>query len=237
MKLMLAISAILIGMTARAAEVIELPPEELAQESVLPVFENAPMVKNRAIVTAQKIEADVFYGMALTEPIANVSKIGLGVYYHLNEDHVLGLVYTKNSTGLSDYAKQLNAKYTLDFSRVPYPVSTLLLDYNYQAFYGKMSITKETVVHLSLFGSAAIGQVQYIHKSYPAVALGIGQKFYFTKQLSLRMDLRIYAHQAPIPFVAGDPGIRSGTEVPSYSDFSERMTYTNNMETGLSYIF
>jgi outer membrane beta-barrel protein len=223
--------------SAFAAEVIELPPEELAQESVLPVFENAPMVKNRHILTKGRFELGGFYGMALTEPIANVSKFGAALYYHFNEDHVLGVLYSKNSTGQSDYAKQLNGSFSLDFSRAPFPEYSLMADYNYKMLYGKMSLTKTTVLNLSLFASAAAGTVKYVHKSYPALAFGVGQKFYLGKQWALRMDLRLYAHQAPVPFKTGNPGILNSSARPEYTDFQDRMTYTNNMEAGFSYLF
>lgn len=228
---------LLISFSARAAEVIELPKEELAQESVLPVFDNVPMVKNRNIVTEGRFELGGFYGMALTEPIANVSKFAGALYYHLNEDHALGLLYIKNSTGQSDYAKQLNSGFKLDFSRAPHPEYATMLDYNYKMLYGKMSITKKMVLNLSLFATAAIGQIKYVHKSYPAAALGVGQKFYLGKQVAFRLDLRLYGHQAPIPFKTGSPGILETSAKPEYSDFQDRMAFTNNLEAGLSFLF
>lgn len=220
------------------AEVIELPPEELAQESVYPVFDKPVSVRSRNVVTAGRFDIVGFYGMALTEPIADVSKFGLALYYNFNEDHALGLLFAKNSTGLSSYANQLSAApYNLDFNRAPKPESVMMLDYNLKMFYGKMSITKSTVFNTSLFGTAAGGMVKYQHKGYPAIALGIGQKFYMTNNLALRMDLRLYAHQAPIPFLSGTTGVNTAKPVPAYGDFQERMTYTTNLEAGLSYLF
>jgi outer membrane beta-barrel protein len=223
--------------SALAAEIVELPKEELAQESVLPVFDNPTSVKNRNVVTQGHFEIGGFYGMALTEPIANVSKLGVSMYYHTSEDHAFGVFYTKNSTGQSDYAKQLFDQYQLDFSRAPAPNYTLMGDYNLKMFYGKLSMTKKTVLNVSLFASGAIGMVSYVNKSYPAVAMGVGQKFYLSNQFALRFDLRLYAHQAPIPFLEGNPGIREGTAKPDYSSFQERMTYTTNLDLGVSYLF
>lgn len=234
-------SALLLNRTAFADEVVDLPQEELARESVYPLFDKPTSVKNRNVVTAGRVDADVFYGMALTEPIANVSKLGLAAYYNFNEDHALGLMYAKNSSGLSSYAKQLHNQFGLDFNRAPKPDSTLMLDWNIKAFYGKMSITKSTVLNLSLYGTVAAGMVKYASKSYPAVALGLGQKFYFTNQFALRCDLRLYAHQAPIPFLDGalHDGSNGATPdpVPNENQFKERMTYTTNLDIGLSYLF
>lgn len=223
---------------AFAAEVINLPPEELAQESVLPVFDKPVAVKNRNIVTEGRFDVDVFYGMALTEPIANVSKFGFGAYYNTSEDHAFGILFAKNATGLSDYAQQISDSTAsgLDFNRAPKPEMTLMGDYNFKAFYGKMSITKSLVFNTLLFGSASLGAVKYEHKTYPAIALGLGQKFFFTKQWALRFDLRLYANQAPIPFLGGGV-MQPGSPAPSAGDFSERLTYTTNLDIGLSYLF
>jgi outer membrane beta-barrel protein len=231
--------ALLLQRTAFADEVVELPQEELARESVLPVFDKTIAVKNRNIVTQGRFDADIFYGMALTEPISDVSKFGLGVYYNFNEDHALGVMYEKNSTGLSSYANQLNSQYQLDFNRAPKPDSTMMLDYNLKMFYGKMSLTKSAVFNTMLYASASGGIVKYQNKSYPAGAIGVGQKFFFTNRLALKIDLRLYAHQAPSPFLSNPPtdGVNTNLPAPQYSEFQDRMTYTTNLDVGLSYLF
>lgn len=223
--------------SAETKEVIELPKEELAQESVLPVFENSPMVKNRNMTTEGRSEFGGFFGMALTEPISNVTRLGFSYYYHTTEENAWGVLFAKNSGGLSDYAKQLGSQYPLDFSRAPMSDSTLMLDYNYKMLYGKMSLTKTNIINLSLYTSFAAGMVKYVHKSFPAVAAGIGQKIYFGKAWAFRTDLRMYIHNAPIPFLAGNPGVSTGSAVPPYDLFSERLTFTTSLELGMSYFF
>lgn len=227
----------LLPISARSADMIELPEDELAKESVTPVFDRPDTVRSRKVVTEDRWDLAGFYGTALTEPIANLSKLGLALYYHTSEDHAFGVLYAKNFSGLSDYAKQLNKQFTLDFDRAPAPDYTLMADYNLKMFYGKMSLSKKLVLNLSLYGSLALGIVKYVHKSYPAVAIGIGQKFYLTPQTALRFDLRLYGHQAPIPFLAGSPGVLESSAKPSHNDFKERFTYSTNLEIGVSYLF
>lgn len=223
---------------AAASEVVELPPEELAQESVLPVFDQPVSVRNRNVVTAKKFDVDLFYGYAMTEPIANVSKLGFGVYYNFSEDHALGVFYANNLAGLSDYAKQIEKTPAthLDLTKAPLPKNTIMADYNVKAFYGKMSVTKSLVFNTILHGSGSVGVVQYEHKAYPAVAFGLGQKFYFNRDWALRFDLRLYAHQGPVPFLGGNK-MQVGTPRPSYDEFQERVLFTTNLDIGLSYLF
>lgn len=218
-----------------AAEIIELPPEELAQESVLPVFDRVEATKNRMIITNKRMEGHLFYGLGLTEPVANTSRYGFGLYYHWTEDHAVGFLYAKNSSGLSSYSNQLNAKFGLELSRAPFPDYTAMLDYNYKAYYGKMSLTKMAIGNFILFFSGAAGIVKYVHKSYPAISAGLGQKFFFSRNLSLRLDFRLMGHNAPNPFKPGL--IQANDPVPTYNEFPDQFDINQNAEIGLSYLF
>lgn len=237
MKKSLLIMAILQGIFFQtfAADKIELPEEELARESVTPMFDRNFSVMNRNIKTAGRMEATLFYGQALTEPVANVSRFGLAGYYNTSENHAFGLWYAKNSSGLSSYANQLNSQFNLDLKRVPYPDYTLLADYNFKAYYGKMSLTKSIVSNFVLLYSAGAGMIKYIHKSYPVISLGIGDKFYFNQSFALRLDLRVWGNNAPVSFKQG--ALRNTDAVPAYSEFDDRFQISTNVEAGLSYLF
>lgn len=235
------ISAALIGtiiafsLQTEAAE-MNVPQDELAQETVYPVFDNPVSVRNRNVQDSGTLDIGIFGGLAITEPIASTSKIGLSLNYHFNHAHSLGLIYAKNSTGLSKDAQGLKNDFGLDFSRAPYPEYSLLADYNYKMYYGKLSVTKNGVINTSIYVSAAGGMIKYVHKSYPTIALGVGERFYFTDNFALKVDLRIFFNNAPIPFKAG--ALRTGIDpVPSYDSFDERLTYTTNLEVGLNYLF
>ncbi|OFZ30559.1 MAG: outer membrane beta-barrel domain-containing protein [Bdellovibrionales bacterium RIFCSPHIGHO2_01_FULL_40_29] len=219
---------------------VEVPQDELAQETVYPVFDNPVSVKNRNIRDIGTVDVGFFGGLALTEPIYNTSKVGIAMNYHFSETHSLGVMFAKNSTGLSVDAQGLKNDFGLDYTRAPYPEYSMMADYNYKLYYGKLSLTKVAVMNTSIYLSSALGIVKYVHKSYPAIALGVGERFYFTNHLSLKLDLRFYAHQAPIPFLTG--ALRDGSKgpsdpIPSYDSFQERLTYTTNLELGLNYLF
>lgn len=233
------LSLLTLPLTARAADVIELPEEELAKESVLPVFTNPMSVRNRAIVTDGRVDMNLFYGLALSEPIYDVSRLGVSLYYNTSENHAFGVIYAKNGGGLSSYAKQLHDKYQLDFKRAPAPSNTALFDWDWKMYYGKMSISKATNLRFNIYTTMAAGMVQYVHKSYPAIAPGIGEKFYFGRHLALRFDLRLFMHQAPIPFYVGDAttGLQDSKTAPAYNSFEERMTFTTVLDAGLSWLF
>ncbi|RYF96631.1 MAG: outer membrane beta-barrel domain-containing protein [Chitinophagaceae bacterium] len=164
-----------------------------------------------------------------------------------NEDHALGFFYEKNAAGLSKYGEQLKevpsangGSTQLDFTRAPAPDSTMMVDYNFKAFYGKMSLSKSVVFNLSTLGTLGAGMVKYANKAYPGIALGLGQKYYMTNNFSLRADLRLFMNNAPIPFYKSNgtgTGIEKANKAPTYDQFSERLTYTTNIDVGVNYMF
>ncbi len=241
LKLLLAATVLVSGAISYADENIDVPKDELVQETVYPVFDNPVSVKNRNVQDSGAVDIGIFGGLALTEPVSNATKIGADVNYHINHTHSIGILFAKTSAGLSKDAQGLKDQFGLDFDRAPKLDYTMMADYNYKAFYGKLSLTSNGVINTTIYGSVAAGMVKYVHKSYPALALGIGERFYFTNKLSLKMDLRFYAHTAPIPFKAG--ALRNGTNgtpvdpIPAYENFEERLTYTTNLELGLNYLF
>ncbi len=231
----LVILIIFAGIVSHADEQIEVPDDELAKESVLPVFDSNVSVKNRNVNMSGRFDIGLFGGLALTEPIASTTKYGLELNYHINENHSIGAFYALNSTGLSKDAQGLLNDFKLDFNRAPKLKNYMMLDYNYSPFYGKLSVTDSFVMNTTIFSSLSLGLVQYEHKSYPALALGLGERFYFGKQFALKIDFRLFAHQAPIPFQQG--AIRQQDPVPTFDSFKERLTYTSNLQFGLNYLF
>lgn len=224
-----------ISSLAKAADSVEVPLDELAQESVYPVFDHPQSVKSRNVTTKSRIDVGLFGGYALTEPIYDTAKFGVAANYHFSELHSLGVVFSQNSSGLSKDAQGLKDSHNLDFNRAPKPKNTVLLDYNFKPYYGKLSLTKSAVINTTIYASGAAGMVAYENKSYPAVAVGMGERFYFNKSLSLKTDLRLFVHQAPIPFQRG--AMLTNNPTPSFDSFKERITYTTNLEVGLNYLF
>ncbi|MFN7454913.1 MAG: outer membrane beta-barrel domain-containing protein, partial [Pseudobdellovibrionaceae bacterium] len=80
------------------------------------------------------------------------------------------------------------------------------------------------------------GVTSYENKTYPGIAGGIGQKFYFGKAFALRADFRYQYAQQPSPFKA--LALRPGTDaVPAKSSFKDKWALSNHLEFGFSYLF
>ncbi len=231
----------LVGHVTWAATDIELPPEELAKETVLPVFDRVEMVRARHIRTAGKWEVGGDFSWAMSEPIFNTTRFGLSVYKHTSEEDAWGVQFFSYSSDLSDYAKQLHKTFGLNYNRAPKPQFGVFADYNMKLFYGKISLSKNTTMNTHLMALFSLGATKWENKTYPGGTVGVGYKFYFSKSLSLRTDLRLFIHQAPIPFKRG--AITDGTSGSTYtsppdkSSFKERIHFTNLLDISLNWLF
>lgn len=220
------------------AETIQFPTEELATESVLPVFDQPTSVKNRTVSLAKRIELGLLMGYALTEPFYNPFQFGGTISYHFNETHGINIYGSTYLQGLSNEASQLNPipgslGVYANLQYAPAPKYLAIASWQYSAFYGKLSLTKDYVINLHLYGLAGAGMYGIGDVSKPVIAVGLGQKFHFTPSLSFRFDLRLLTYQGPDP-----TSIRldQKTSVQPASAFSERLFFEGLLNFGVSYM-
>jgi outer membrane beta-barrel protein len=223
------------------AETVEFAEEELATESVLPVFDNSVSVRDRNVITEKRIEIGGFAGFNLNEAFYNPYNVGGYVTYHFNEESAVNLFANYYLEGTSSYADQLkageglgSAANGLDFNRAPATKWLALGSYQFTAYYGKMSISKQSITNLSLFLLAGLGAVGIGDETTFAANIGLGQKFYFTSDLAMRFDLRFIFYQAPNPLSA-DIRVNQGSSLPS-SAFEKMWVFNYLLTLGLVYI-
>jgi len=236
----IALGALLIlvlqSLDARAGAPINFPAEELAQESVLPKFDRTEVVKRRTVSTENRFELGGYYGWNILEPIQNQSKLGLNLGYHWSEQSALLINYALWNKGLNtQYTDGLSASpNNLDFSRAPELKSSLYAHYEWKIFYGKMSFTKQGVVHTSTYPIFGGGMTTYEHKSYPGLDVGIGQKFYFSPSFALRADMKLQYGQQPSPFLSGKMKF-SDPQPTDLGAFSEKWSLGTMLDVGISF--
>lgn len=234
--------ALVLGSGLAFAETVEFPDEELATETVLPVFERSRSVLNRSVQTAQRFEVGADLGMSLSEPFYNPYNLGLMGTYHFTDQHAFNLVGTFFLSGLSQYGKQLQngegltpppANNSFDPSKAPAPKWMLLGNYQFTAYYGKISLSKQSVMNLTLFGTLGAGVIQMGGLSCPAVNVGFGQNFFFTKDLALRFDFRLVMYNGPD---ATSQQLLRTSSAPSETSFGKEIFFQNYFNLGVAYL-
>ncbi len=220
------------------SETIQFPTEELATESVLPVFDQPTVVRNRVVELSRRFELGVLMGYALTEPFYNPLQFGGTLSYHINEDHGINIFGSTFLTGLSSEAAQLNPipgtspPVNANLQYGPIPKYLLIASWQYSAYYGKLSFTKDYVMNLHLYGLLGAGMYGVGDASKPVVSAGLGQKFHFSPSFSLRFDLRALAYMGPDP-----TSIRldNKTGPQPTSAFDDRFMLEGLLNVGISY--
>jgi outer membrane beta-barrel protein len=221
------------------AETIEFPDEEIATETVLPVFDRTETVKNRNLPLKGRTELGVGVGLALNEPFYNPYNFNFEGTHFFTEKHAVNIAAVMWMGGLNSYGDDLKAGNgllngdTFDPSLAPAPKYLVLANYQFTAYYGKISLSKSSVMNLSLFGELGLGYMGYSGTGAPALNMGIGQNFYFTKNLALRLDLRLDMFKGPDPT---SQQLKVGTPAPSASAFSQILYFNTMLTAGLAYV-
>jgi outer membrane beta-barrel protein len=190
-------SLFFLGLQAHAIT-IEFPEDELAKESVLPVFEGGTVaVKSRRVVTKKKIELGVLAGMVFNEPYFSPLTYGIHAGYHFNEFHSIGVnAFMRNSSPSSD-ANEIDSKAStrLGFNYMPAVKYFATVDYQLTPYYGKISLSKETVMNLLMYVYGGAGMIGLDGYSTWIANVGVGQNLFFTPRIGLRADLKFLMYQ------------------------------------------
>ena len=227
-------SLIFFGIHVHAQEEVELPPEELSKESVSARFDNTVTVRSRNIRLAGKFETGAYFGWNFNEAIANQGQYGLNLGYHWSETSSLILNYSFLAPGLNtQYSSALNAQ-GLDFTRAPAPQSAAWLNYEWDIFYGKISLTKQWVTNISIYPLGGLGMTTYSNKSYYGLDGGLGGKFYFNPTWAIRLDFKLQYSGQPSPFQAN---ILKTLPAPSPNAFNDQYSFGVILDVGLVAVF
>jgi outer membrane beta-barrel protein len=201
---LLALTLLLPSLYTARAETIEVPEEELATESVLPVFDKTVVVRERTVKTAKRFEAGGGAGLNLVEPLYEQMVFNITASYYFDELHGVNISGLFLSDGLSDAGLDLQAGRgltgrTFDASLAPTVQSMLFANYQFSAYYGKISLTKQKTMNLSLYGTVGGGLVNWSDATTFGLDAGVGQKIYFTPNVGLRVDLMLAMYTGPDP--------------------------------------
>lgn len=231
-------SVVLLQSLVAGAVSIRFPENELATESVLPVFRSKDVVKDRNVATTSRIEVSGFAGSAMNEAFYDTVAFGGSISYHINEEHAVELFYSALSTSVSKFEDTLNQDLAAenqapyDFERAPSIKSFFLASWEYIPLYGKISITKQTVWNLNTYVTLGLGLTDTGDGSSITGSFGLGQKIFFSSNWGLKIDLKTLYYTAPNPL--SNPRQLQGT---STSGFDEEGRFNTLLTAGLIYLF
>ena len=189
----------LFGQLANAVE-IQFSEDELARESVVPVFDNPEAVKLRNVGTKNRFEFGLYGGWTLNDALFSPLTGGGSISYNFTEVHAAQVQAGIFSTSPSQYVSDIEGSSrgnVKNLANSPAPKLLMMANYQITPYYGKVSITKQNVMNLSLFGTLGVGTIQIGDSSSLVFGLGLGQKLYLGKNWGLRADLKALFYSAP----------------------------------------
>lgn len=243
-KLLLTFVILTTASTALAEVNITFPEDELATESALPIFEDRVAVKNRKVNHKGKFEINLMAGMVASEPIYDPISYGLSLSYHFDNTKGIHILATMFTDGLSGSGKSLQngnvisdsgstSGQTFDALRAPHKEFMLAAHYQYTAYYGKISLTRDKVMNLSLSGLIGAGFYSMGGLTAPTVNMGVSQRLYFNSTVALRFDLLFSIFNGPDITSAGTLPT-NGQPGPDAGAFDKNIQFDTNIYMGLS---
>jgi outer membrane beta-barrel protein len=153
------------------------------------------VVQNRLYSKANKFHLGVMFGRSMNDPFLSTSLVGGNAGYSFNEFWALSLI------GWSYNAKASNALKVLRAGGKE--ANTIDTDWYGGAevtgsfLYGKLSLLGRKIVYYDMHVSAGSGVTRTENDdASTSFSVGIGQRFYITKWLSLKMDYRFQTYNA-----------------------------------------
>lgn len=211
------------------AKEIRFPDEELAPESVLPVFENNKKVTmNRRVQLKHKLGLSGSFLGRMDEPFLYPVTFSGALEFFFNETHgvrVSGFYFwpgvsSRFVSALSELKRE--KKTVFDPGKIHHPQYGFFFSYALAPFYGKISLATNIVANLNLsiyFGLGALA-LDLDYRRYPsnmqwtyAGLVEFSQKVFIGRRFYLHGSLSFMIYRAPNPIWCRDVQTR-GANVP-----------------------
>lgn len=227
------IGALLAGDMARADE-MQFSEEELPREAVMPRLDTPKAVLNRKLSYDKKWSADLTYGWLLDEPFYNNNYIGVQAAYGWNESSGAGLKILSFGSGLSDYSRQFQSSVPSNppnFAQAKGPGSGFIAFYERRMMYGKLSVTKFTVIPALITWGIEGGMLSYGSKQLPLLGGGLGNRFFLTKHFGVQLGMHAYMRQLV------DPLSQKLNTTQAEGNFKTSTKLSTALDLSVSYLF
>jgi outer membrane beta-barrel protein len=148
------------------------------------------VVQNRAYSKTGKVEFGLLGGVDFSDPFLTLKHLGLDAGYHLSEYISLHILYWKYFVGNSD-AELTFEQYSGATANTNKPSYYLGTELDGSMLYGKLSVLGQSIIYYDLHLLGGLGLTNTESGTYFTPHLGVGQRFYLSKILSLRVDYRL----------------------------------------------
>lgn len=183
---------------------VDLNPDDVRLK---PSEKKVSVLHNRHFLKTLRPEFGLLYGSIRDEAYLDTSFKGIRAGTFINESVGFEFQYLNTDYSDSSDRKALNKKYFRDLTdeekivNVDVQVNPIhsMMDFNaiYAPFYGKLNIIDSSIIYFDLYLNAGISRVETDQGNLMAINIAAGERFYFSKSWSARVDFRdrIYVEQ------------------------------------------
>ena len=186
------------------------------------------VVQNRTYTKSNKWDLGGLGGIVNSDPFLTIKSVGGSLGYHFNEYFSFHLIGWKDLVSKSSALTSFE-KFSGGTANTNYPKYFLGGEANGSLLYGKLSVLGKAIIYYDLHLSAGAGVTKTESGDYFTPMGGIGQRFYLSKNLSLRIDYRLQYYKERI----------LEKEVPTKKGEVRgiRGNYSNCVTLGISFMF
>lgn len=189
---------------------IRFPEEELAPESVLPVFEkNNQATMNRRVQLKYKLGVNSSFAGRMDEPFLHPFTVMGALEFFFNETHGVRFSGLYFWPGLSHNGLKIESVYSsFKPEKIHHPQFGFFFSYALAPFYGKISLAKNIVTNLNLSMSLGLGALalDLDYRRYasdlrwtPAGWVELNQKIFIGRRFYFHGVLNFLIYYAPNP--------------------------------------
>ncbi len=155
------------------------------------------VVQNRLYTKANKFEFSIFSGLIFSDPFLNVTPLGLSFGYNFSETVAAHFLYmrtfAKGSTALD-----LFEEFSDGTANTNLPISYVGGETTFSLIYGKLSLLGASILYYDMSLNAGFGVMNTETGNYLTPHLGLGQRFFLNKNISLKLDYRMMFYREEI---------------------------------------
>jgi outer membrane beta-barrel protein len=186
------------------------------------------VVQNRTFSKKGKVEFSLMTGVIYSDPFLNVNLVGGSVGYHLSEYLAFQVTAYRDlvspSTALQTFQQTLGATTNTNMPR-----GYLGGEAMWSIFYGKLSVLGKSIIYYDFHVLGGLGGTDTESGTNITPTVGLGQRFYLSKTISVKLDYRLQYYKENIieKQVITQLGQSRGT----------RDNWSNTITIGLGFMF
>ncbi len=242
-KITTIIVSILISLSSQAqlTENDAFSSDDLSKEVVYPKVDYPEMVLNKKLTFTNRWDFSLDKISVTDELFYNNNLYGLKLGYYIDEFRSFGGSYQIRQDGYNTYSDAFAVPSSggLNFARGPKHESNLLGYFRHVYYYGKMSVSRDAIIPMTVSGRYSLGLAKYDTKSLPFANYSFGWQVYLQSRYYVELAYGLTVGQT---FDLASKNVRETGPNPAplpaqKGDFTEKIQISQNLDLSIGVLF